>query len=62
MKTITITVSQAGETAIKTEGFTGNSCRVETAAIERALGVTTSDKPTAEASQHEQPIQTQNRS
>ena len=38
-KTIEITVSPEGATSIKTQGFTGSSCRDVTRDLERALGV-----------------------
>jgi hypothetical protein len=38
-KTIEITVSPEGATSIKTQGFTGSSCRDATRDLERALGV-----------------------
>jgi hypothetical protein len=38
-KTIEITVSPEGATSIKTQGFTGSSCRDATRDLEHALGV-----------------------
>lgn len=38
-KTIEITVSSEGSVSIKTQGFTGGSCRDATRDLERALGV-----------------------
>ena len=38
-KTIQITVSPEGAVSIKTQGFTGGSCRDATRDLERALGV-----------------------
>lgn len=38
-KKIEITVSPEGSVSIKTQGFTGGSCRDATRDIERALGV-----------------------
>ncbi len=61
MKTITITVGTSGETTIKTDGFSGSSCKEATAAIEKALGKTVSDTPTMEA-YGGQSVQTSNRS
>lgn len=61
MKTITITVGASGETTIKTEGFSGSSCKDATAAIEKALGKTVSDTPTGEM-RNGQSVQTANRS
>jgi hypothetical protein len=39
IKTIEITVSPEGSVSIKTQGFTGSSCRDATRDLERALGV-----------------------
>lgn len=38
-KTIQITVSPEGAVSIKTQGFTGGSCRDATRDLERALGL-----------------------
>jgi hypothetical protein len=38
-KTIEITVSPEGATSIKTQGFSGGSCKDATRDLERALGV-----------------------
>jgi hypothetical protein len=48
MKTIEILVSPTGETVIQTKGFSGASCRQASKALEAALGVKQSDKPTTE--------------
>ena len=48
MKTIEITVSPKGETAVTTKGFTGSSCRDASRFIEQALGQQTSETLTAE--------------
>ncbi len=58
MKTIEITVSPKGETAVTTKGFTGSSCRDASKFIEQALGQRTSEKLTAEFHQT-QPIDQQ---
>ena len=39
IKTIEITVTPEGATSIKTQGFTGGSCKDATRDLERALGV-----------------------
>ena len=39
MKTIEITVTPEGATSIKTQGFTGGSCKDASRELERALGV-----------------------
>ena len=49
MKTvIEVVVSPTGETTVQTKGFTGASCRDASKAMERALGIVESDRPTAE--------------
>jgi hypothetical protein len=48
MKTIEITVSPKGETAVTTKGFAGSSCRDASKFIEQALGHQTSETLTAE--------------
>ncbi len=47
-KTIEIIVLPTGEVSVQTKGFTGSSCRDASKALERALGIVQSDKPTAE--------------
>jgi hypothetical protein len=47
MKTITVDIKD-GEVQITTSGFAGKSCQAETADLERALGMTTSDRATTE--------------
>ena len=39
IKTIEITVTPEGATSIKTQGFTGGSCKDATRDLEKALGV-----------------------
>ena len=53
MKRIIVTVSPTGDTSIKTEGFAGQSCKDASEALEKALGVVTSDKRTPEFYQEE---------
>ena len=48
MKTIEIVVDAKGEATIQTKGFSGSSCHDASKAIEQALGIVQSDKPTAE--------------
>jgi hypothetical protein len=48
MKTIEITVNPLGETKIETKGFSGSECLEATRELERALGMTSNDKRTAE--------------
>lgn len=47
---VVVTVED-GKTTIETKGFKGTSCLQATAALEAALGVKTSDTPTAEMHQ-----------
>ncbi|MDO8795374.1 MAG: DUF2997 domain-containing protein [Vicinamibacterales bacterium] len=47
MKQIIVKIEN-GEAVITTKGFTGKACAAATAALEKALGKTTSDMPTAE--------------
>jgi hypothetical protein len=56
-QTIEIIVSPTGETTVQTKGFTGSSCRDASRALERALGVVESDKPTAEMYQAQEVVQ-----
>ncbi len=42
-KKIEITVSPEGSVSIKTQGFTGGSCRDATRDLERALGVSSNE-------------------
>ena len=48
MKSIEIIVSPKGETVIQTKGFAGDECRQASKALEQALGLVQSDRPTAE--------------
>ncbi len=48
LKTIEVIINPKGEASIQTTGFTGTSCRDATKALEQALGISQSDKPTAE--------------
>ncbi len=48
MKTIEVTVSPKGEVTVETKGFAGRSCKAASEALEKALGVVKSDKPTPE--------------
>lgn len=45
---IEVIVSPAGETTVQTKGYTGNDCFQASKFLEQALGLTTSDRPTAE--------------
>jgi hypothetical protein len=53
MPKIIVTVSTTGQTAIKTEGFTGRSCQEASRFIEQALGKRTSEQLTGEFYQQE---------
>jgi hypothetical protein len=46
-KTIEITVTPTGETKVQTKGFIGQTCKLASAFLEKALGLVTSDKDTA---------------
>ncbi len=48
MRTIEITVSPTGQTAVQTKGFVGQSCRDASKFIEQALGQRTGETLTAE--------------
>ena len=48
MKTIGIIVDAKGASRLQTKGFSGPECREASAPLERALGIATDDKPTAE--------------
>ena len=48
IKTIEIIVSPQGEAIVQTKGFAGASCRDASKALEQALGLVQSDRPTAE--------------
>lgn len=45
---IDVVIDTNGDIVVSTKGFTGKSCQEATAQLERALGATTSDRPTAE--------------
>jgi hypothetical protein len=51
MQIIEVIVSPAGETQVTTRGFAGASCQVASQFLEQALGMVTTDQPTAEAHQ-----------
>jgi hypothetical protein len=56
---IEVIISPTGDTSVQTKGFTGSTCRDASKALERALGIVQSDKPTAEMYQGqtaEQPL------
>jgi hypothetical protein len=48
VKTIEITVDAGGRVTVETSGFAGGSCRDASRFVEEALGVRTSERPTAE--------------
>ena len=45
---IEVVVSPQGETTVQTKGYAGADCLAASSFLERALGVTASDVPTAE--------------
>jgi hypothetical protein len=64
MKIIEIIIDSKGNARIESKGFIGNTCRAATAPLERALGIVTSDTPTAQmhqsqAQEHQQRAQNQ---
>ena len=48
MATIEVIVSPTGQTTVQTRGFSGSSCKTASAALEKALGVRTSEQLTSE--------------
>jgi len=48
MKTIQLIIDPQGEVRLETKGFAGASCREATRALEQALGLIQSDRPTSE--------------
>ena len=48
MKMIEVIVTPSGETRIETKGFTGIECRDASRQLEQALGIASTDQPTAE--------------
>jgi len=48
MKTIHLIIDPQGQVRLETKGFTGASCREASKAIEQALGLAESDRPTSE--------------
>lgn len=48
MKSITITIDRVGGTIVKTEGFTGGTCKDVTKNLQKALGKTSTDINTNE--------------
>lgn len=49
MAEVIITIAKDGKTTIKVEGYQGESCSLKSKPYRDALGITTSDMPTAEA-------------
>jgi hypothetical protein len=48
MRTIEITIGPAGESTVRTTGFTGPSCRDASRFVEQALGDRTAERLTGE--------------
>ena len=48
MKMIEVIVTPSGETRIETKGFNGIECRDASRQLEQALGIASTDQPTAE--------------
>lgn len=57
MKTIEITVSPTGQTAIETKGFEGSSCRQASEFLSKALGQQKSEQLTSEFYTHQNALQ-----
>jgi len=53
MQTVTVDIAADGGVKIETKGFTGKSCQEATAALEKALGVVSSDSKLPEFYQQE---------
>lgn len=49
MKRVIFTVGGGGKVAAETSGYAGDACKAASRPYERALGVTLTDTPTAEA-------------
>jgi hypothetical protein len=56
MRQIQVRVSPAGEVILETRGFEGSSCKDASRALERALGISTSDQPRSEFCLSPEPI------
>ncbi len=56
MRQIQVRVSPAGEVILETRGFEGSSCKDASRALERALGISTRDRPRADASESLEPV------
>lgn len=52
MKTISIIIGKAGQVAMQTHGFDGQTCKDATKVFEQGLGIVLADRPT-----FDQPIQ-----
>lgn len=46
--TIEVTISPTGRVSVQTRGYAGSTCRQASAFLEKALGQTVKDRPTAE--------------
>ena len=56
MQRMIITISSEGEVSLQTTGFADGTCKDASRAMEKALGVTVSDRPTSDSitNQHNQ--------
>jgi hypothetical protein len=59
MKTITIVVDKTGQVSMQTHGYEGLTCRDATKALERALGIVLSDRPTFDQATHQSVVEAQ---
>ena len=54
MQRMIITISSEGEVSLQTTGFADGTCKDASRAMEKALGVTVSDRPTSDSSTNQQ--------
>ena len=54
MRRIIIAISPEGEASLQTTGFADGTCKDASRAMEKALGVTVSDRPTSDSLIHQQ--------
>jgi hypothetical protein len=54
MRRILIAISPEGEVSLQTTGFADGTCKDASRAMEKALGVTLSDRPTSDSTTNQQ--------
>ena len=57
MKTITILIDKTGQVSMQTHGYEGQTCKDATKALERALGIVLSDRPTFDQPTHQSVVE-----